>query len=143
MPRLISKPAPSLGKVLSKKMNNRAHKNCLLCEKLGNNNCQSKCVVYKFTCKLCNSIYIGQTARPFYYRYNEHKYSLNNNNENSALSDHVNTSHINDTHKFRIDDFDIYFLGIYKTPIECKIGEAKWIRTIQPSMNRKEELTYW
>ena len=90
---------------------------------------------------LCNKIYIGQTARPFLFRYKEHKYSINNKNENSALGEHLLVDHntINGT----IDNFRLEFLEVFRTPIESRIGEAKWIAKIKPGLNRKQELTHW
>lgn len=98
--------------------------------------------MYKFTCTLCNKAYVGQTARPFYFRYREHKYSLCKMDRGSALSEHIITDHSNITN-MSIESFKLEFLEVFRSPIECKLGEAMWIRTLKPNLNRRQELTHW
>ena len=138
--RLVSKPSPNLNTVLKKKK--IVHQNCEICKKVGTKyNCKSRYLVYKFTCKFCNKAYIGQTARPFYFRYREHKFAVDNSNQSSALSEHILKDHRNDN--CNIDSFSLEFLELFKSPIESRIGEALWIRYLQPALNRKKELTHW
>ena len=139
--RLVSKPGPSLSKVLNKENKFNKHNNCSICDQLPQHNCKTKNVVYKFICNTCSEIYIGQTARPFYFRYNEHKYSLNKKNFNSALSEHMIVEHKNLV--CSIDNFSLSFIDVFRTPLESKIGEAKWIECLRPALNRKQELACW
>ena len=141
--QLISKPGPNLQQILNKQQaSKQLHQNCDICKRLQKKyNCEQRFVVYEFRCKLCNKCYIGQTARPFYFRYREHQYSINKSNDNSALSQHLITEHAS-TDK-TINNFYLSFLELYRTPVDCKLGEAMWIRTRQPTLNRKEELVNW
>ena len=76
------------------------------------------------------------------FRYKEHKYALNNNKiEARALSEHAKLIHREE--KVNISTFVFSILERYKTPVECKIGVALWIRTLNPQINRKLEMTRW
>ena len=76
--RLVSKPGPALHQVLNKADNKVNSHTCEICKNIGSKStCEQRFVVYQFTCQICGDSYIGQTARPFKFRYNEHKYSIN------------------------------------------------------------------
>ena len=140
--RLISKPGPCLSRILNRRYRANFHHNCKICKHLGPKyNCKIKNIVYKFRCKICGKEYIGQTARPFCFRYNEHRYSINKKNNISALSEHSINEHKD--LDVSIDDFTVEFLDICKSPLECKLQESRWIRTLRPSINRRQELTHW
>ena len=144
--RLVSKPAPQLSSVLNNKSGTRLpHKDdCHLCKLISrpnNNSCQTRYVVYQFICKLCGKSYIGQTARPFHFRYKEHSRSITNRNEMSALGEHVIKVHTGN--RLTIRYFNIKFLEIFDNPVDCKINEAKQISIRNPELNRRNELTQW
>jgi hypothetical protein len=142
--RLVSKPGISLENILKKKIKKGVHQNCDICSKLGTgakNNCNARFVVYRYTCNICNKAYIGQTARPFFYRHREHRNSIVNRSYSSALGEHICLEHNNDN--CTIDSFRLDFLEVFKTPIASRIGEAMWINKLKPSMNRRQELVHW
>ena len=71
---------------------------CYICKKLPKHlNCRSRYVVYSLTCKLCTTStankYIGETCVWLKDRLNQHKYSINNKDNKSALSQHCNCVH--------------------------------------------------
>ena len=92
-------------------------------------------VVCLFTCKFCNSRYIGKTTRPFYIRYNEHKNSIKNKNNASALSDHIKICKDSSS----INDFYIKFLRCLIDPVETSLVESRLIDFHKPEMNRRHE----
>ena len=141
--KLVTKPPPPLSNILAPRKRINKHDNCEICNNIESKyNCNVKNVVYQFKCKLCKENYIGQTARPLHFRYQEHKYALNNNKtEASALSEHVEKTHKTD--KVDMSTFEFSIVEKYNTPVECKIGEAMWIRARNPQINRKREMTYW
>ncbi len=142
--KLINKSAPQLASILKKKQRTRLQhqNNCDICKLITNtkNTCQTRYVVYEFTCKLCDQKYVGQTARPFHYRFKEHRRSVNNRNETSALAEHNRKFHGG---KLNIEDFKIRFLDICNNPVDCKISEAKHIGSTHPKINRRDEMTQW
>ena len=89
----------------------------------------------------CRRFYIGQTNRPFYYRYREHEYSLRNKTDASAMSEHALLEHKGID--MSITDFNIEFIEVCHDPVECKIREAKCIENMSPDLNRKHELRHW
>ena len=142
--KLVCKPAPQLSTILkNKKETHIEHKNnCVICKVITNNKCcQTRYVVYQFSCKLCQDEYIGQTARPFHFRFKEHKRSIEHKNGVSALSEHIENSHTGNN--LTINDFNINFLEIFDNPVDCKISEAKYISLKHPRINRRNELPQW
>ena len=62
-------------------------------------------------------------------------------NDDSALSEHAVLEHM--SVRMSIADFDVEIIDKYNGPVECKIGEAKLIERMKPTLNRKDELKYW
>ena len=93
--------------------------------------------MYQFTCQFCQQAYIGQTSRPFLARLKEHTSSLKAGNNNSALSEHAKYFH---RRNMTIKDFNLMILSKHNSPIESRITEARYIRTKNPGLNRKQEL---
>ena len=142
--QLISRAAPQLSSLLKVKDKERKcdKRDCRICSLLnGNYKCNTRYVVYKMTCQICNKFYIGQTNRPFHYRYREHEHSLKNKNAVSALSEHAITEH--QSTDMSIAEFKVDLIEVYKDPVECKIGEAKCIEGMKPGLNRQHELRHW
>ena len=111
------------------------HDNCNVCTKLPQQyKCDKPGVVYQFKCSFCFSTYIGKTSRPFYLRYNEHKNSIKNKNNNSALSDHTKVCDCSS-----IDDFDINFLRCASDPVDLSLHESRLIDFLKPALNRRHE----
>ena len=107
----------------------------------GNQTCLTRYVIYKMTCQICKKFYIGQTNRPFYYRYREHEYSLHSKTDASALSEHALSEH--QDVDMSVTDFKFEFIGVCKNPVQCKIREAKLIESTTPGLNRNHELRHW
>ena len=122
--------------VFKHRMPKEKHSNCLICSALPDkHNCDQRNVIYQFTCKACNSKYIGKTSRPFRDRFNEHKTSINNKDKKSALSEHTNScSDISS-----IQDFNINFIRCVRDPIEASLVESRLIDLYKPCLNRRHE----
>jgi hypothetical protein len=136
--RLINKPAQSI-KTAFKERSKSKHKNCNVCEHLPKNySCSDRFVVYKFTCRICNDFYIGETCRPFSCRYLEHQRSLGNNDDKSALSCHMRSVH--KTQGARISGFDLQIVNKCSTPVATRLAEARAISAHRPALNRKFEI---
>lgn len=59
--------------------------------------------IYKIDCRDCNGCYIGQTKQYTHKRMKEHKKSLHNIENNTALTQHCH----NNQHQFDFDNFEI------------------------------------
>jgi len=137
--RLINKPANNLKTLLNSRASTASkHKNCDPCNLLPDSfNCTVKYVVYKFTCKSCNRFYIGETCRPFYLRYREHRNSVNSKDFKSALSEHIITMHRNE--ELNLSNFDLQIVSKCKSPVETRLTEAREITNHRDLINRKHE----
>ena len=137
--RLVSKPGPKLESVINKKQNRNKHTNCHLCGILPRNySCSDRFVVYKLTCNFCNECYIGQTNRPFNKRYHEHKRDIKNKNKKNALYEHG--SKIHNYNDIDLSHFDLDIIDISSNAVDCRLSEARFIKLLKPSINRKHEL---
>ena len=136
--KLISKPAPTLESVFKNKSDNK-HKECHLCSLLPKHiACTDRFLVYQLSCNLCNESYIGQTNRPFFKRYNEHKRDLVNKNKRNALYEHgIKVHGFSD---ICLNHFDVDILDKSQNAIDCRLSEARLIKTLHPAINRKHEL---
>ena len=135
--RLVCSGNKKLRNALQNSNKVKKHDNCELCDRLpAKYNCDKTCVVYQFTCKSCFSKYIGKTSRPFHVRFKEHKSSIANKNNISALSDHVKIC--DNCHG--IDDFSIDFLRCVRDPVEASLAESRFIDLLKPKMNRRHEM---
>jgi len=87
-----------------------------------------QCVVYSFTCDLCDSDYVGFTARHLHQRIVEHKYS--------AIGKHFSTVH-GDTSLLKESQFCILkkCQGIFV----CLIYEMLFIKKRNPSLNTQTD----
>jgi hypothetical protein len=138
--QLINKPSKNLNQMLNthKNRNVSKHENCSTCDHLPVDfSCVDRFLVYKFQCQLCNQLYIGETSRPFHYRYKEHMRSLNIKDKKSALSQHAL-----DIHKqanLTIADFSLSILYKCRSPVETRLTEARAISIYGPNINRKNE----
>ena len=95
-------------------------------------------VLYKFTCNVCNDIYIGKTKRHYQVRYSEHlgiskltneplKY---NKKSTTAVRDHLEfCKHPNTSQSFKI-------IGSAKNDFHLKIKESLNIIRENPKLNR-------
>lgn len=138
--KLVNKSNQTIYNNLRFKSKQTKHPNCEICDRLPDRIlCTTRHLVYKFTCHLCNDFYIGQSNRPFKFRFNEHCRSLlNKNKNNSALAEHVLQKHhsVNCT----IDDFDLSIIDKCNDPVDTRLTEARYIKRLSPQINRKHEL---
>ena len=140
--KVIAKPNNKLSRFLRDAPKRSKHNNCTICNSLPDRYvCDVRFVVYKFTCKRCQKSYIGETCRPFYQRYEEHRRSLQAGDKKSALSEHLLTDHSDCT--LALNDFHLEILAKLGNPVETKITEAKWIVEARPQLNRKAEMSQW
>jgi len=136
---VVNSSSKKLKDVLNAKKNRNKHEKCDVCDSLPNEfNCGVSNVVYEFVCKKCDSNYIGKTCRSFRARYLEHKRSIRNSDDKSALSVHVRECECND-----IGDFDVNILDCVKSSLDIALLEARWIRRKRPMLNRCDELSQW
>ena len=99
--------------------------------------CNDRFLVYKFNCKKCEEFYIGQTSRPFKYRFLEHKRAIEKNRSSSALAEH---RHRQGPGVSSILDFDLQILDQCRDALDNKLTEARFIKRLRPKINRKHEL---
>ena len=140
--KAVYKPASWLSSCLSGRQYVQKHEDCEVCNRMPNRyGCEDRFLVYKLSCKICKKFYVGQTSRPFHFRYDVHRRSLNNKDNRSAISELVNNEHCDVG--MTISDFDLQIMKKEKSPIDCKLAEAECINFHRPQLNRKEELTHW
>ena len=136
--RLVTKTSKKLKECFGSTSKNKKHTECEICNKLpGKYTCIDRCLVYRFSCQICHEFYIGQTARPFKFRFSEHKMSLSRGDGISALSTHALQAHYDVT--LTIDSFNLDIFQKAKTPLETRLIEAKLIDTLKPNINRRHE----
>ena len=99
--------------------------------------CHRKNIVYKFTCKKCDELYIGMTNGCICFRHGQHKTAFNNKDKNNALVEHALKNHRNVRMVFDDYKFDV----LHKCPNNklTAIKESLSIETIKPKINRKHE----
>lgn len=115
------------------------HNKCEACECLPEKyDCNISNVVYEFICRKCGDNYIGKTSRTFRDRYLEHKRSIRNKDNKSALSVHVSACECES-----VADFDVRILECVKSALDIALLEARLIRRRRPVLNRCHELSEW
>ena len=85
-------------------------------------------IVYSFTCDLCDSDYVGFTARHLHQRLVEHKYS--------AIGKHFSTAH-GDTSLLKESQFRI--LKKCQGKLDCLVYEMLFIKERNPSLNTQTD----
>jgi len=138
--RLVNKPAKNLKTLLNNRTTKiEKHRNCDPCKQLPDSfNCDIKYVVYKFICKRCHKSYIGETCRPFYFRYREHRNSIKSKDCKSALSQHILANHQNED--LFLTDFDLQIVAKCRSPVETRMTEAREISAHRDLINRKHKI---
>ena len=87
-----------------------------------------QCVVYSFTCDLCDSDYVGVTARHLRQRIVEHK--------NSAIGKHFSTAH-GDTSLLKESQFR--FLKKCQGKLYCLVYDMPFIKQPNPCLNTQTD----
>ena len=113
--------------------------NCLICPLITHPtlDCTVRGVVYKITCKLCNEIYVGETARPCRERFKEHRLAARSPQTypHEALATHYHNHHNGEPPDL---EFDILATGLDQ-PVRRKVSEAILIKSLKPTINKREE----
>ena len=111
-------------------------KKCNTCEAGLPGRCNTKNVVYKMTCTLCDetpSVYIGESKRRVRDRFNEHIRDAKNQTKNTPLGDHVTRRHPDCV--ITSTSFKISIERICKDVADLKIAESIEIRNQRPNLN--------
>ena len=87
-----------------------------------------KCVVYHFSCDLCDADYVGYTARHLFQRVAEHK--------NSAIGKHFLEAH-GSNHLLNESHFNI--LRKCESKFDCLVFEMLYIKKLNPSLNTQTD----
>ena len=87
-----------------------------------------QCVVYSFTCDLCDSDHVDYTARHLHQRIVEHN--------NSAIGKHFLTAH-GDTSHLKESQFRI--LKMWQGKFDCLIYEMLFIKQRNPSLKTQSD----
>jgi hypothetical protein len=139
--RLVELSGPSLTQLCSKSSSSgRCTPNCSSCSFLPSyQSCQTNFVVYKLSCCLCSSFYIGQTYRKFSCRLKEHLACLKDRSSSSAM-----TQHFIDHHPTSKPDppFSAVFLARASSRSDLLIKESLLISSHYPSINRTFESSF-
>jgi len=82
------------------------------------------CVVYKFSCDLCDTDYVGYTSRHLFQSIAEHKHSATG-------------KHLKEEHKLQTTNLQDQLIVLKKcrTKFDCLIYEMLFIRNIKPKLN--------
>ena len=102
--------------------------------------CLTRNVVYKISCKLCESagraqFYIGESKRPIRYRFNEHLGDARLRRLDTPLGEHVLEWHADIPSSNVNDSFRIEILSADRDVPEVKIDESIHIRNLTPTLN--------
>jgi len=100
--------------------------------------CHRKNIVYKFTCKKCEQLYIGMTNGCICFRHNQHKQAFNRKDRNNALVEHALKNHRNVRMDFN-NDFKFEVLHKCTNNKLTAIRESLVIESLKPGLNRKHE----
>ena len=84
------------------------------------------CVVYKFSCDLCNRDYVGHTSRHLFQRITEHKHS--------SVGKHLKEEHSLQPTSLQ-DQFTV--LKKCRTKFDCLIYQMLLVRSIKSKLNRQ------
>ena len=87
-----------------------------------------QCVVYHFSCDLCDADYVGYTARHLFQRVAEHK--------NSAIGKHFLEVHGN---KHLLNEGHFKILRKCQSKFDCLIFEMLFIKKIKPCLNTQAD----
>ena len=125
---LVSPPCPS------------GNKRCHTCENGLPDKCNSKNVVYRITCKLCETnqrieCYVGECTRPVRYRFNEHLSDARLRKLDTPLGEHIVHHHLHMSNDAINNLFYIEILDRGKDCAEVKIRESIHIRDLKPTLN--------
>ena len=90
--------------------------------------CFTREVVYKIRCEKCHKCYIGSTIRHTHDRIKEHL-----SNANSSVLKHLLQCQTN------CIDINVYIIARNNDPINIRLLEAHYIRTLKPEINSREE----
>ena len=87
-----------------------------------------QCVVYHFSCDLCDADYVGYTARHLHQRIVEHK--------NSAIGRHFLEAHGN---KNLLKENQFTLLRKCQSKFDCLVFEMLFIKNLEPNLNTQTD----
>ena len=125
---LISPPCPS------------GRKKCHTCENGLQGHCNTKNVIYKVTCKVCEAkqrteSYVGECTRPVRYRFNEHLSDARLRKLDTPLGEHTLQLHPDLSNPEINSSFRIEIIERGRDCADVKIKESIHIRNLKPSLN--------
>ena len=108
--------------------------------------CHTKNVVYKISCKICDSsktryCYIGETSRPVRERFKEHLSDARLRKLGTGLGEHVLDKHTDLNKKEVNGSFQVEILSRNRDIADNKIDESIKIRDKNPNLNTYSK--YW
>ena len=100
--------------------------------------CFQSCVLYRFTCRTCNSSYVGKTARHCHVRWCEHlkttpitRQPSKSSSESTAVHEHILSSN----HHASLEDFEIIGHENSRNDFLLRIKESLVIKKSRPVLN--------
>ena len=101
--------------------------------------CIKSNVVYKYSCGICNSTYIGETTRHYTTRVAEHKgISPLTGAPMARVNSHIYNHFLETGHNISDDNFSILFT---RDPFDIQLSESIAIHEIRPDLNEKHSST--
>ena len=94
-------------------------------------NCDSKCLIYLFSCKVCGIRYVGSTVDRFRLRWNNYKSCQRNTADGGTPNQNYFHQHfLSDRHNGLLNDSEVIFIG--KTdPWDPTRREFFWMRVLK------------
>ena len=118
---------------------------CELCPHLPKNmKCSRRGTVYQFRCSHCDGTYIGKANRSIRDRFMQHKREVTANSRDNPLVAHLIScpnTHPRPAPRPNLARFTLSILNSFKPGLQTDLAEAWHIRTLNPTLNRKQELT--
>jgi hypothetical protein len=139
---VVELKSPSLRQILVK---NRIfdirceRRDCRVCPELGVGKCTLKGGIYRIECD-CGSFYIGESGRPLAERVNEHYRAAEKPNTPSYKTS-TWSQHSVEVHKGEPLELSLSLLSIERDTRKRRIMEGIFIKSQNPDLNTKEELT--
>ena len=114
----------------------KCHKGCMSCAKTAKGyftKCDTRMFVYELKCSICGDTYIGQSSRFPHNRIYEHCRSVNNLEDDKAISTHFLENHSNDD--ISLFDFTFRILKSCNDYLDMLISESELIKKYEPKIN--------
>ena len=101
--------------------------------------CARSNIIYKYSCGICNSTYIGETTRHYKTRIAEHKgISPLTGAPMSRVTSHIYQHFFETGHSIKDEDFSILYTS---NPFDIQLAESISIHELKPDLNDKMSST--